>query len=186
MKSSVKIGIVLALLAVIGLFWRGLYLNPRHIPTVLEGKPAAPFSGKDLMSGKPVSLEELKGKVVLVNFWASWCVECNKEHASLLKLQQEFGANPDFAMLGVVYQDKEDAARAFVARKGSAYPNIVDEKGGIGIDYGVYGVPETFLIDRGGMIRCKLFGPILGEAREKVAKRWLPTLLSGKELKSCE
>lgn len=186
MKSGVKIAIVLALLAVIGLFWRGLSLNPRHIPTVLEGKPAMPFSGTDLLSGQPVSLEQLKGKVVLVNFWASWCAECVKEHANLLRLQQEFGSHPDFAMLGVVYQDKVEGARTFLARRGAAYLNILDEKGSIGIDYGVYGVPETFLIDRGGTIRCKQFGPILGEAWEKVAQRWLPTLLAGKELKSCD
>lgn len=186
MKTSVKIAMVLALLAVIGLFWRGLSLDPRHIPTVLEGKPAMPIAGTDLVSGAPVSLAQLKGKVVLVNFWASWCAECVKEHANLLRLQQEFGANPDFAMLGVVYQDKAEGAQAFLARKGAAYPNILDDKGGVGIDYGVYGVPETFLIDRNGMIRCKQFGPILGEAREKLAQRWLPTLLAGKELKSCD
>ena len=186
MKTGVKVAIVVALLAVIGLFWRGLYLNPRHIPTVLEGKPAMPFAGMDLVNGQPVSLEQLKGKVVLVNFWASWCAECVKEHGNLLRLQQVFGAHPDFAMLGVVYQDKAEDARAFLARKGSAYPNILDDKGGIGIDYGVYGVPETFLIDRNGMIRCKQFGPILGVEQEKVAQRWLPTLLAGKELKSCD
>ena len=106
MKSGAKIAIAVALLAVIGLFWRGLSLNPRFIPSVLEGKPAMPFAGTDMVSGKPVSLEQLKGKVVLVNFWASWCTECVKEHANLLGLQQAFGANPDFAMIGVVYQDK--------------------------------------------------------------------------------
>lgn len=186
MKAGVKIAIVVVLLFVIALFWRGLSLDPRHIPTVLEGKPATPFSGIDLASGRPVSLEQLKGKVVLVNFWASWCAECAREHANLLGLQEEFGSNPDFAMLGVVYQDNAETARAFLAGKGSSYPNIIDEKGRIGIDYGVYGVPETFLIDRDGMIRCKQFGPILGDAREKVVMRWLPILLAGKELKSCE
>ncbi len=186
MRTGAKIAIAAVLLALIALFWRGLYLDPRHIPSVLEGKPAPPFAGTDLADGKPVNLEQLKGKVVLLNFWASWCAECVKEHASLLKLQREFGGRSDFAMLGVAYQNKAEDARAFLARMGAAYPNIVDEQGAIGIDYGVYGVPETFLIGRDGVIRCKHFGPLLEESYDKVATRWLPGLLSGRGLKSCD
>lgn len=163
MKTGVKMAIVIVLLALAALFWRGLYLDPRHIPSVLEGKPAPLFAGADLISGKAVSLAQFKGKVVVVNFWASWCAECIKEHANLLKLQQAFGARSDFAMVGVAYQNKAEDARAFLVRMGAAYPNIVDDKGSIGIDYGVYGVPETYVIDKQGIIRHKVIGPVTEE-----------------------
>ena len=110
-----------------------------------------------------MSLAQFKGKVVVVNFWASWCAECIKEHANLLKLQQAFGARSDFAMVGVAYQNKAEDARAFLVRMGAAYPNIVDDKGSIGIDYGVYGVPETYVIDKQGIIRHKVIGPVTEE-----------------------
>jgi len=186
MKLGVKIAIVLALTVILGLFWRGLQMDPRAIPSVLLGKPAMPFSGADLMSGKPVSLAQFKGKVVLVNFWASWCTECAREHANLLRLQKQFADRPGFAMVGVVYQDKQEDARAFLEQKGAAYPSILDDKGAIGIDYGVYGVPESFLVDQAGVIRCKLTGPLVADNWDKVAGRWIPALLAGKELKSCD
>lgn len=186
MRTGAKIALAVVLLGLLALFWRGLQLDPRHIPGVLEGRPAPPFAGTDLLDGRPVSLAQHKGKVVLLNFWASWCVECVREHANLLALQRRFGAHSDFVMLGVAYQDKAGDARAFLARMGAAYPNIRDGQGGIGIDYGVYGVPETFLIDRDGTIRCKHSGPLLDAAYDKVATRWLPALLAGRGLESCE
>lgn len=181
-----KIAIIIGVLAVIALFWRGLYLNPRFIPAVLEGKPAMAFTTQEINSGKTYSLEQLRGKVVLLNFWASWCRECRVEHENLLRLQQMFGNHPDFVMLGVVYQDQPDDARAFLKQFGSSYPHLLDPKGEIGIGYGVYGVPETFLIDRNGIIRCKQFGPVVGPQMDKVARRWLEPLLAGKELTTCE
>lgn len=186
MKIGAKIALAAVLLALLALFWRGLHLDPRHIPGVLEGRPAPPFVGNDLLDGSPVSLAQMKGRVVLLNFWASWCAECVKEHANLLALQRRFGSRSDFALIGVAYQDQAEEARAFLARLGTAYPNIRDEQGSIGIDYGVYGVPETFLIGRDGVIRCKHFGPLLGAAYDKVAMRWLPALLAGKALESCD
>lgn len=180
-----KIAIVVVLLGVIALFWRGLYLNPRDIPSVLVGKPAASFSAEDFQ-GKTWRLEDLRGKVVVLNFWASWCAECIREHANLLRLHEMFGANPDFVMLGVVYQDKEEDARAFLRQAGSSYPALLDPKGEVGIGYGVYGVPETFVIDRAGVIRCKQAGPIMGNQFDKVAQRWIAPLLQGKELISCD
>lgn len=181
-----KIAIIVVLVAVIALFWRGLYMNPRFIPAVLEGKPAMAFSAKEINSDKIWKLEELRGKVVLLNFWASWCRECRAEHENLLGIQARFGAEKDFVMLGVVYQDQDEDARRFLKQWGSNYPHLLDPKGEIGIGYGVYGVPETFLIDRNGVILCKQFGPLVGSDLEKVMERWIKPSLQGKELKSCQ
>lgn len=181
-----KIAIAIGVIAVIALFWRGLYMNPRFIPTVLEGKPAMAFSAKEIGNDRVWKLEDLRGKVVLLNFWASWCRECRAEHENLLRIQEKFGPDKDFVMLGIAYQDTAEDARQFLKQWGSNYPHLLDPKGDIGIGYGVYGVPETFLIDRDGTIRCKQFGPLVGNDLEKVMERWVAPLLQGKELKSCQ
>lgn len=181
-----KIAVIVGLVVVLGLFWRGLYLNPRELPPVLLGSKAVPFAAQELNTGETITLDQLRGKVVLLNFWASWCTECRTEHNSLLRLKEAFGKNPDFVMLGVVYQDKPEQAREFLRRLGSNYPHLLDQDGKIGIAYGVYGVPETFLIDRNGVIRCKHAGPIIGGNLDKVAYRWLTPMLQGKEIQSCD
>ena len=186
MKTWIKAALVLVLLGLIALFWRGLHSNPRHIPSVLLGQPAAPFSAPALDDGRVISLQHYRGKVLLLNFWASWCTECVSEHDNLLKLARDYQSHPDFAMLGVVYQDQPDDARAFLASRKAAYPSLIDAKGQIGIDYGVYGVPETFLIDRQGKIVCKQFGPIIGPDEQRLRERWLAQLLAGKEVRSCD
>jgi cytochrome c biogenesis protein CcmG/thiol:disulfide interchange protein DsbE len=88
-------------------------------------------------------------------------------------------------MLGVVYQDQDEDVRRFLKEWGSNYPHLLDPKGEIGISYGVSGVPETFLIDRNGIISCKHVGPLLGSELEKVTERWIKPMLAGKELTSC-
>jgi cytochrome c biogenesis protein CcmG, thiol:disulfide interchange protein DsbE len=180
-----QVALLGTLLAVFGLFGYGLTLNPRHIPSVLEGTPAAPFAGEELFSGEPVALEALRGKVVLVNFWASWCTECAREHKNLLRLHDRYRSHPEFAMVGIVHQDEAEQARDFLRRFGGGYPNIVDASGAIAIDYGVYGVPETFLIDRDGTIRCKHFGPIVGSNWDRIADGWVHSLVEQGELNSC-
>lgn len=180
-----KIAIIVGVVALIALFWRGLQMNPRALPSVLEGKPAATFAAQEIGSGRLWRLEELRGKVVVLNFWASWCSECRAEHANLLRLQERFGHDKDFVMLGVVYQDQDEDARRFLREWGSNYPHLLDPRGEIGIGYGVSGVPETFLIDRRGIITCKHTGPLLRGELEKVTERWLTPMLAGKELTSC-
>ena len=151
----------------------GLRLNPREVPSPLIGKPAPAFSAPLL--AKPdatLSPKDLLGQVWILNVWASWCVACREEHPLLV----------DFAKRGVVpiyglnYKDKRDAGQAWLRRLGDPYKeSIFDADGRIGIDYGVYGVPETFVIDRQGVIRFKHIGPVtpqvLRESIEPLVRR---------------
>ncbi len=171
--------LVLALVALFSLFYKGLWGDPSALPTVLINTPAPTFDGPDVASGQPVSIAQFQGKVVMINFWASWCLECRLEHANLLALHEQFSRHPDFVMLGVNYQDRLDDARRYLEVYTAPFLNVRDWKGAISIDYGVYGVPETFVIDRQGVIRHKQIGPIIGPAYDQLKNRILPALLDG-------
>ena len=173
---------IVALIGIIGLFYAGLGRDPRSIPSVLVGKEAASFSGPDVQSGEILSLDAYKGKVIVLNFWASWCQECRLEHQNLLAIHRQFMTYPNFVMLGIDYQDQPGDAIGFLNSFGSAYPHVRDIKGTIAIDYGVYGVPETFVIDRSGVIRFKYVGPIVGPVYSQITDQIIRPLLEGKEL----
>jgi cytochrome c biogenesis protein CcmG/thiol:disulfide interchange protein DsbE len=179
MTRGWQIALVVGLLGLLVLFYQGLWGNPRLIPTVLIGTQAPNFSGPGVESSGTLSLDQFKGKVVMLNFWASWCLECGLEHENLLALNERFGRDPNFVMLGINYQDKEDDALDYLRRRGSNFAHVRDVKGAIAFDYGVYGVPETFVLDRQGVIRCKTIGPIIGDVFAKYSQRLLPGLLSG-------
>jgi len=148
----VAVGSVIALLAY------GFTLNPREIRTPLLGKPAAAFT-LALFDGRRLSLEELRGKVVFLNFWASWCPPCRAEARTLEAAWQEY-KDRDVVFLGVNIQDSEEGARGFIEEFGITYPNGRDASGKIAIDYGVWGIPETFIIDREGRITYKHVGAV--------------------------
>ncbi|MEW6683307.1 MAG: redoxin domain-containing protein [Nitrospirota bacterium] len=179
MTRAWQIILVGALLGLFALFYQGLWGNPRYIPTILIGTPAPVFAAPQVGSSDSLSLDQFKGKVVLLNFWASWCLECKLEHNNLLALNERFGRDPNFVMLGVNYQDKEPDALEYLRTYGSNFQHVRDVKGAIAFDYGVYGVPETFLIDQQGVIRCKTIGPIVGAVYDNYVQRVLPALLSG-------
>ena len=172
------------LLAIIMLFYQGLWGDPRAIPTVLINTPARTFSGNELYSNKKISLEDYKGKVLFLNFWASWCLECRQEHPDLLRLNRQFGDHPDFAMLGIDYQDTDKDAKRYLETYGNSFEHIRDLKGTIAIDYGVYGVPESFVINRKGQIVYKQIGPIFGSAYDRLTQNVLEPLLRGNLLPS--
>ena len=149
----------LAIFAVmVGFLAVGLTLNPREVPSPLVGKPAPDFSLPQLHeSDKVFSPKDLAGKVWLLNFWASWCNGCKEEHPVLMQMAKS-GAVPIY---GVDYKDTRQEALAWLARWGNPYPLVaVDEAGRVGINYGVYGVPETYVIDKAGRIRYKQIGPV--------------------------
>jgi cytochrome c biogenesis protein CcmG, thiol:disulfide interchange protein DsbE len=173
------IALVIGTLGLLTLFYEGLWGDPRALPTVLIGTPAPPFTGPDLDSGEMISLAGFHGKVVVINFWASWCQECKLEHGNLLEINKRFGKNPNFVMLGINYQDQPEDAKRYLEVYGRNFKQIRDLKGAISIDYGVYGVPETFVFDQKGIIRYKQVGPIVGPAYTQMTDKVIQPLLEG-------
>ena len=142
----------------VGFLAVGLKLDPREVPSPLVGKPAPAFELPVLQQpDRRFVPGDMRGKVWLLNVWASWCVSCREEHPVLVELSRR-GVMP---ILGLNYKDKGDEATAWLKRYGDPYElSVVDADGRIGIDYGVYGVPETYLIDAAGVIRYKQIGPL--------------------------
>lgn len=146
-------------------FYVGFDRDPQAIPSVLIDKPVPTFSLPPL-PGRDAGLssEDLKGDVQLVNVFASWCVPCKLEHPIITRLAREEGVT----VRGINYKDKPQDALNWLARNGDPYTSVgTDNDGRVAIDWGVYGVPETFLIDREGHIRFKHTGPLTPEAVEK-------------------
>ena len=142
----------------VGFLAAGLRLDPREVPSPLIDRPAPPFTLPQLADPKRhLSQKDMLGQVWLLNVWASWCVSCREEHPVLVDLA---GAKV-VPIYGLNYKDQRDAALAWLKQFGDPYAlSIMDMDGRIGIDYGVYGVPETYVIDKQGVIRYKRIGPV--------------------------
>ena len=137
----------------------GFRLNPRDVPSPLVGRPAAAFT-LTAFDGQPVSLAGLRGKVVVLNFWASWCNPACYEEAPVLERGWRAWRDRGVMVVGVDIQDTVEAAQRFMREFTLTFPNARDLTGKVSIDYGVYGVPETFFIDRRGHIRAKHVGAV--------------------------
>jgi len=164
MKPGWVVAVFAALVLLLGV---GLTLNPREVPSPLVGKPAPAFELPRLHAPeKTFSREEMLGKVWVMNVWASWCPPCLVEHPVVSALAQG-GLAP---VVGLNYKDRREDALAWLKRNGDPYQvTVQDADGRIGIDYGVYGVPETYVIDRRGHIRYKPIGPLTPEiSRDKL------------------
>ena len=136
----------------------GLKLDPREVPSPLIDKPAPKFALQRLDdAARTIRLDDMRGKVWVLNVWASWCVACREEHPLLV----EFAKKRVVPLYGLNYKDKREDANAWLARFGNPYDaSLFDDEGRVGIDFGVYGVPETFVIDQNGVIRMKHIGPL--------------------------
>ena len=165
-RFLIPLGIFIVLVGFLGI---GLKLDPREVPSPLIGKPAPDFKLALLSDpAKQLSPADLRGKVWLFNVWASWCTACRQEHGTLLDLARQ-GSLPIY---GMDYKDQPEAAQAVLNSMGNPYvETVVDLDGRVGIDYGVYGVPESYLIDKNGIIRFKFTGPL---TRESLDKKILP------------
>ena len=152
-------GLLVLLLAI------GLSLNPREVPSPLVGKAAPAFSLPRLdQPGEKLSPEALRGRVWVLNVWASWCAPCREEIPVLMA----FARTKTVPIYGLNYKDRPDAALGLLKQFGDPYvASAVDADGRVGIDYGVYGVPETYVIDQAGVIRLKHIGPVTRETVEK-------------------
>lgn len=137
----------------------GFNFNPRELPDAMTGKPVPNFELRDL-NGNPVQFDALKGTPIVLNFWSTWCVPCKQEHPVLLEAARLY---PEVQFFGVIYQDKPEPIRRYLARNGSAYPHLIDPGSRTAIDLGVAGVPETYFIDRNGIIQNKANFPLWAE-----------------------
>ena len=154
------IGLALVL-PLLGIMAAGLDLDPHRMDSPLAANqlPAPEFSLPLLESDGDLQLSELRGKPVVLNFWATWCVPCAQEHPLMVQAAGFYGERAHF--IGVAYQDNRDAIRAWLRRNGGqAYPILIDVNAKAAIAYGVYGVPETYVIDKEGVVRWKKVGPM--------------------------
>jgi len=157
--------VVLPLLAVLVL---NLGRDPHSVRSPLVGKTAPSFALATVDGLETVSLQSLKGRPAVVNFWATWCVPCYQEHPALNGAAQ---AMRDVQFLGVVYEDEPERVQAFLRERGNAYPSLLDQGGRTAIAYGVAGVPETFFIDGAGRIVEKYVGPLDPETITRLVAR---------------
>ena len=167
-RFLLPLGVFIGLLIFLGI---GLRLNPREIPSPFIGKPAPSFKLAQLHAAdKTISPQDMAGQVWVLNVWASWCVSCRVEHPVLMDFARA-GVAP---VVGLNYKDGRDDGIKWLHEFGNPYTlSAFDNDGRVGIDYGVYGVPETFVIDKQGVIRMKYTGPL---TREAIDKKLLPMI----------
>ncbi len=176
---------LLAAVPVLALFAFGFTRNPAEIPSPLPGRQAPDFTlavmspGEGAMARTPgdtLRLGELAGKVVVVNFWASWCLPCRKEHAALSESARYY-ADKSTQFIGVLYNDEPAAGLRWISEMGGmSYPGVTDVESRTAIDYGLYGVPETFIIDPSGRVAHKHLGPITADVLRRVIDSVLVSL----------
>jgi cytochrome c biogenesis protein CcmG/thiol:disulfide interchange protein DsbE len=164
--------IPLSAVPVILLLGYGLTRDPRAIVFTLPGRPAPDFT-LETLDGDTINLASLRGQVVLLNFWASWCVACVEEHEVLVEAEREYGPQ-GLRILGVVHNDTRENARRWMELRGGEWTNLLDPGSRVAVEYSLYGVPETVLIARDGRVVYKQIGPV---TRELLAE-WVPRLLA--------
>lgn len=167
-RHLIPLGLFLLLTILLGI---GLTLDPREVPSPFIGKPAPSFDLPQLHNAEQqLTPEDMKGQVWLLNVWASWCVSCRAEHKVITALANTKEVN----IVGLNYKDQRADAQLWLKQFGDPYfTSVSDIEGRTGIDYGVYGVPETFVIDQNGIIQYKQIGPVTKEA---VAQTIMPLI----------
>lgn len=163
-----------AALVITALLGYGMTKDPAEIPSPLPGKVAPTFALQTLDQKQMVDLSKLRGQVVVLNFWASWCLNCRDEHPVLQQVGTEYASNPKVKFYGVVYNDTPENAEQWLVEMGAVpYPSLVDPNARTAIDYGLYGVPETFFISKSGRVAYKQIGPVTPE----IVHKWVNQLL---------
>ena len=167
--------VLLIVMSLIILLAFGFTTDPKKVPSPLMGKPAPDFQVDELNGEQKFSLNEFKGIPIVLNFWASWCAECRTEAVILESFFQKYGVNnKQLVMVGIAIQDSPKNAKAFAKHFGKSYLlGLDDDAGNIALDYGIYGVPETFFIDPEGNIFYKTIGMVTKELMEQKFKPFL-------------
>ncbi len=172
LRAALAFLVVGGLVAALGF---GLDRNPRELPVEVLDEPAATATLERLEVGGTMTVP-VPGRPTLINFWASWCPPCKREHPRLREGFRRWGKQVQF--VGILYQDSPKAASRFLAEHGDppegAYPNLLDPGSPTAVDYGLYGIPETFFIDARGIIRAKIVGELQWEALERNIQLILP------------
>jgi cytochrome c biogenesis protein CcmG/thiol:disulfide interchange protein DsbE len=173
----------LAAMPLIALFAWALTKDPNEIPSPLPGRDAPAFRLAVFAPGQPpldrrigdsVRLADHKGEVVVLNFWASWCLSCRDEHATLSQVARQYAGRPVY-FLGVLYNDQPAAGTQWIAEMGGqSYPSVNDPGARTAIDYGLYGVPETFFLDVSGRVAYKHTGPVSANVLMRVIDSLIP------------
>tara|TARA_B100000575_G_scaffold288929_1_gene289792 strand:+ start:715 stop:1233 length:519 start_codon:yes stop_codon:yes gene_type:complete len=157
MKFKTSIIPITVFLVILYFLFSGLNKDPTIIPSPLIGKKIPSFESKTLIDNEIISNNDLIGNFILINVWGSWCYACTIEHENLIDIYK----NEEITIYGLNYKDNREAALSWLKKRGNPYKkNIIDKDGSIGIDFGVYGAPETFLINKEGIIVYKHIGPI--------------------------
>jgi cytochrome c biogenesis protein CcmG/thiol:disulfide interchange protein DsbE len=154
--NTLIIALLVGLIVVLGL---GFRRDPRDIRSAIIGGPAPAFRLERLDGNGTIALDELRGKIVVVNFFASWCVPCREEHPALVRAWERYRTS-DVVLVGILYQDSPDAGRDFVRRLGGTWPTAIDDNGRTALGFGVFGIPETFFIGRDGVVGGRHIGPL--------------------------
>ena len=160
-SSRLRVGVLLGGVVIIGamvtLFAKSFEFDPAFIGSPLIGKPAPDFTLQDL-EGRTYTLSELRGQPVVINFWASYCAPCVTEHPTLVQAARHYQGRAHF--LGIIFQDSVERIEAFQDRYGPWGPSLLDPDGKVAVAYGIYGPPETFFIDKDGVIQKKVISAV--------------------------
>ncbi len=164
-------------LVIAGFLAKGLYLDPREVPSPFIGKPAPQFQAAQLNAADtPFDSSSLLGQVWVLNIWASWCGPCLQEHPQFIRLAQQSPVQ----IVGLNYKDAAGDANTWLSRHGNPFSTVIsDIEGRVGLDWGVYGVPETFVIDKNGTVRHKVIGPVTAEEMDSQLLPLLQELQGG-------
>lgn len=159
LSNVVRIVLVLVVAGLVVVLTGGFRRQPGDIRSAVVGNPAPAFDLPALEGSGRVALEQYRGKVVVVNFFASWCIPCKEEHPTLLRVWERY-RTADVVLIGILYQDSPDSGREFVRRLGGTWPTAIDDNSRTALGFGVFGIPETFFIDPNGVLKGRHVGPI--------------------------
>lgn len=156
-----KYALAAGMLGLLVLLTIGLTRDPGRLPSALEGRAMPAFAIPYLGQAGTLESAQFEGRPLVLNFWASWCVSCRVEHPELIRLGLQSAATGTFDIAGINYRDDPVRAASYLAREGDfPYPSGFDGKGRLGIDFGVYGMPETFFVDADGVVQMRHAGPL--------------------------